>query len=135
MKKYFKQLSALLLVCTIATICFALCSCGDDEPSGNNLSGYWMTDSYQGWDGYEFCEGLHFTSSNTVVYYSYLANGKYWSNGLGGSQSFPGKNGWYYQGGSNISYTYTKDGNNLYLLSTEYNDAKVLNFAKFHKVK
>ena len=134
MKKQFKNLSILLILATVSLFCITLTACGSDDEPNSSLSGYWMTNPHEGWDGYEFCEGLHFTGSSTVVYYSYLANGKYWSNAVGGSKSFPGQSGWYSQSGGDVTYNYTKDGNKLYLVTSNLDDAKILNLSNFHKV-
>ena len=123
-----------IMMMAFVSVGFTACGSDDDDDNGrgssSNLTGWWMTESWKGWDGYDFCEALHFINDNTVDYYSFVANGKYWTYNdiLDGdySASFPGKAGWYFQEGCNVHFTYYIKDNILYMYNAI--DVKTLNF-------
>ena len=135
-----KNLFSWMTIMMMVFVCAGFTACGGDDddkggdnggnPSGSGLIGWWMTESWDGWDGYQFCEALHFINDNTVEYYSHVANGKYWTNsyvlGTGDySASFPGKSGWFYQKDCQVLFTYYMKDNMLYLYNAY--DVKIIN--------
>ena len=149
MKKNIFNWMTIMLMAFVVCVGFAACGSDDDDDDNNNggrasssLTGWWMTESWKGWDGYDFCEALHFINDNTVDYYSLVANGKYWTNNdiISGDYSAPfsGKAGWYFQKDCNVHYTYYIIDNILYMYNAS--DAMTLNFYNgypngFSKVK
>lgn len=101
-----KTMKRIAVICVVISSLFSVQSCSK-EGSSSNLKGYWMTDSWSAWDGYQRAFGIHFVNNNTAVYYDTLMNGKYWDNDFGkNSEQFKGKSGWYYQKGCGQTYTY-----------------------------
>ena len=115
-----KKIKFLPVILVAFVVSFVFSSCEglfDNFGAGKGLSGYYSRQPYEGWKGYQFRRVLHFANNNTVVYYDYVANGLYWQDYTLGiySMPFPEHSGWYYQNGCGETYTYTKDGDKIYM--------------------
>lgn len=132
MKKISLYLFSTLLV---AMLSVGFTSCGDDDDDddgsggggSSSLSGWWMSESYDGWGGYKWCHALHFINGSVVDYYDDVASGRYWDDKYGNfSVAFGGKSGWYYQDGCETRYNYYIQNNILHLYNAS--SAKSINF-------
>ena len=115
-----KKIKFLPVILVAFVVSFVFSSCEglfDNFGAGKGLSGYYSRQPQEGWKGYQFRSVFHFVNNNTVVYYDNVANGRYWQHdGLGDfSAPFPEHIGWYYQDGCGETYTYTKDGDKIYI--------------------
>ena len=111
-----KKIKFLPVVLAAFVVSFVFSSC-EGLGADKGLSGYYSRQPYKGWKGYQFRRVLHFVNNNTVVNYDYVANGRYWQDDDIGdfSTPFPEHSGWYYQDGCGETYTYTKDGDKIYI--------------------
>lgn len=115
------------LVVTAMGLSFVSCSDDDDDDNKestiveeNKLIGWWTSNPWEGWGGYQFCSALHFINNTEVDYYEYVANGPYWEER---STPFPALDGWYIQYECYWRYNYYMSDNKLYL--TDDNDVMV----------
>ena len=115
-----KKIQFLPVILAAFVVSFVFSSCEglfDNFGADKGLSGYYSRQPYKGWEGYQFRRVLHFVNKNTVVDYEYVANGRYWYDKDFGifSTPFPEHSGWYYQDGCGATYTYTKNGDKIYI--------------------
>ncbi|MBO7248775.1 MAG: hypothetical protein J6U88_01675 [Bacteroidales bacterium] len=103
-----KFIKSALIMAALFFLCFSFVSCSK-VGGGSKLSGYYSTTPQEGWEGYDFRRVYHFINSNTVVYYEYVANGRYWDF----SEQL--KSGWYIQEGCGKHYTYTISENKVFI--------------------
>jgi len=123
-----------LLAVVIVLISMLFCSC-ENSSNSKGFRGYYFTDSYEGWEGYQFMSALYFTDKSHVVYYEYVANGPYWDGSeVFWSVSFAGKPGWYVQNDVSQELTYVVEDGVIYATNGWYSyQWKVLSKSQIKK--
>ena len=114
--KKIKLLSVLLLLLSVA-VGFTSC----EDVFGNSVSGYYASETRNATmsgKSFKMRSVYNFVSDTEVVYYSMVANGKYWESvaaGISRSEPFPDHSGWYCQRGAGKTYSYTKIEDKVYI--------------------
>ena len=118
-----KKIKLLSVLMVLLSVTVGISSCENlfkkDIPE-NNISGYYASSTrsskFNG-KNYSIRSVYNFVSHSEVVYYSMVANGRLWNTSSTGDRSaaFPEHSGWYYQTGTEKTYSYTRIEDKVYI--------------------